>query len=294
MSRAGLGTRLFILGVGLLYASGALLAKLAYQSGSNALSIMVVRTLAALVWIVIFLRITGVPLALPPKQRWRAFAMGVVLISNTFGLYYAFEKMPAPLAILNFYLFPILVAIVQTLTGRERLSGRKLLALALAFGGLALALGTGNLQPTLPGVISATIGAVGFTTLFVLTERLFPGGDSRPRTAHMLVTANLIYLGAALLTQQFAPPQTGLGWIGFLGVCITFPLAVTGFFMIIGRVPASEAAILMNIEPLTVVAGSALLFGEDLAGIQYLGALLVLAAILLVQLPARAPRSGGR
>ncbi len=289
--RPSLGARLFVIGVGFMFGSGALLAKFAYQGGTNTLSVMVVRTIAALAWLVLFLRLTGVPVMLPPTQRWRALAIGVLLITNTFGLYYAFEHMPAPLAILNFYIFPILVALVQTLTGRERMTARKAAALVLAFGGLALALGSGTLQPTLAGVISATCGAVGFTAIFALTERLFPGGDSRPRTAHMLLTANIIFLVAAAVTHQFTLPHTPAGWVGFIGVCITFPLAVTGFFMSVGRVPASETAILMNFEPLTVLVGSALLFDERLAGFQIVGAVLVLSAIVIVQLPARPPRT---
>ena len=60
--------------------------------------------------------------------------------------------------------------------------------------------------------------------------------------------------------------------------------------MSVGRVPASETAILMNFEPLTVLAGSALLFDERLEGLQIVGAILVLTAIVIVQLPTRRQR----
>ncbi len=279
------------MGVAFMFGSGALLAKFAYGGGTNALTLMVVRTLAAMTWLILFLRFSGVSLRLPPEQRWRALAMGILLISNTFGLYYAFEHMPGPLAILTFYIYPILVTLAQSLNGREPMTLNKLLALILAFGGLTLALRGGTtLEPTLAGVISATCGAIGFTAIFILSDRIFPRGDSRPRTVHMLASANVIYLVACAVTGSFVLPASTLGWVGLVGVCITFPLAVTGFFMAVGRVPPSQSAILMNVEPLTVVLGSAIIFHENLAPLQILGALLVLAAIVIVQVPPRRRR----
>jgi drug/metabolite transporter (DMT)-like permease len=283
----GAGARVFIVLTAFCFGSGAILAKLAYLGGSNALSVMTARTLAALVWLLVLLRLSGTRLTLPAPLRKRALALGCLMCVNTFGLYNAIEHMPAPLAMLNFYIYPMIVTLVEVLSGRESLQPRKAFALVLAFSGLMLALNTGSLRPTAAGIASATIGALAFTAILVLSARLFPPGDSRPRTAHMMASAALVFVAASLGSGSFTLPHGTLGMVGFVGVCISFPLSVTGLFMSVGRIGAGQVALYMNVEPLTVIGLSALVLGQTLSGLQSTGAAMVLAALLLMQWPAR-------
>lgn len=287
VARPALGAVLFTLCVSCCFGAGAVLAKLAYNAGSNALTIVTVRTVAAFLWLVVLLSLARVPLRMPPLLRKRALVLGVLLVIQTFGLYTAVAEMAPPLALLTFCTYPMLIALVQAISGQERLTSRKLTALALAFGGLVLTLNTGSLEPTLYGIAAATVGSITFTAMLVLTPRLFPHGDSRPRTAHMSGAASAVLLAACVLTGDVALPTTTSGWIGFWGVCISFPLAITGLFMAIGKVGPSHASLLLNFEPVAVTVFSAFLLGQTLGGWQLVGGALVIGAIVLIQWPSR-------
>lgn len=287
MSRpqASVAATLFVVFVACAFAIGAVLAKLAYDAGSNAITVVSVRTLAACAWLMIAMTILRVPMSLPPPLRGRALALGVLLAANMMGMYTAIQLMPPPLAVLTFYLYPFFTMLVEAGTGRERLEPRKVIALVVAFAGLAIMLTTGSLAPTAMGVLTATLGALAFTAVLVLTGRLFPPGDSRPRTVHMTASAGVLLAAIALATGSFAAPTTPLGWIGLAGVCVSFPIAIIGLFVAVGMVGPTRTSILMNTEPVAVTVFSALILDQVLAGTQVAGGALVVGAILALQWP---------
>ncbi len=284
-TRSTLGGTLFVLGVSMCFASGAVLAKLAYNDGSNALTIVTVRTVAALIWLVVLLSLARIPLGLPRTQRMHALALGPLLVVQTLGLYAAIEHMAAPLAVLTFCTHPIFTAVVEAYAGRMRFGPRQVAALLTAFAGLVLTLNTGSLTPTAYGIVGATIGSIGFTATVVLSSRLFPHGDSRPRTAHVTASASLLFVIACLLTGGFTLPTTSIGMVGFFGVCISFPLALTGLFMAVQSVGPSRTSFLLNFEPVAVTALSAIFLGQTLSGWQLVGGAMVIGAIVLLQWP---------
>jgi drug/metabolite transporter (DMT)-like permease len=65
---------------------------------------------------------------------------------------------------------------------------------------------------------------------------------------------------------------------------------VIAFFAGLERVGPSAAAILSTLEPVVTVGLAAAAFGESLAGVQLLGAALVLSAVVVMQAPARRRR----
>jgi drug/metabolite transporter (DMT)-like permease len=278
-----LGKTFFVLGVASTFAAGAVLAKLAYMAGSNALTIVTIRTIAACIWLVIFLKLGRIPLWLPARQRYGAFGLGVLLAIQTFGLYWAIEQMAAPLALITFCTYPMLIAAVQAITGHEKLTGKRVLAIVLAFSGLVVTLNTGSLRPTYAGIAAASIGSIAFTATMLLTQRYFPPGESRPRTAHMSASASVLFLIALWLSGDFATPNTTSGWVGFYGVCISFPIAVTGLFMAMQMLGPGRASVLLNFEPVAVTILSAIVLGQSLTGLQIVGAAMVIAAIITLQ-----------
>ena len=92
-------------------------ASLAYHSGSNPLTVaagrFVLPTLALIVW----LRLKRLPLVLSGWDGWIAAALGAVTAAYTWALLSAIGALPVALAILVFYLFPLVTAIVLAICG---------------------------------------------------------------------------------------------------------------------------------------------------------------------------------
>ena len=97
-------------------------------------------------------------------------------------------------------------------------------------------------------------------------------------TAAGLVTGSL----------DFALSAEAWLWLVLIALVSTV-VAVSAFFAGLRRVGPSEAAIFSTFEPPVTVALAFVVLGERLTVLQLAGGALVLAAVVLLQMPARPP-----
>ncbi len=120
----------------------AIFGKLAYGEGANVGMLLAVRFVlaAALFWAL--LAATGALRGLRALQRrdvLTGLALGGFGYAFQAGCYFAaLERIDASLLSLVLYTFPAMVAAAAIALGRERAGARRLLALGMALGGLAL------------------------------------------------------------------------------------------------------------------------------------------------------------
>ncbi len=281
----------FVVYVAACFAMVSVCAKIAFQGGSNALSALVIRSVLTLAALIVFFAWRKVPMALPPRQRYAAWILGIIFCGNNLGMFAALETLPAPLAVLIFYTAPIMVALVEWAMGHRKMTAFSVVALLLAFCGLGLALNAGQHAINLAGAAWATFSAVCFTAVLVLSGRLFPSGDSRPRTLHMIAAASVLFVLGSTVSAGFAWPNTSLAWLGIAGVSLFYALAVTGMFAAVARVGAGRTAQILNVEPVLVVVLSYLILKDAITLTQLAGIALVLASVWALERnqPAPAP-----
>ena len=265
-------------------------ASVAYGGGSDALSVITTRTVIAALALLVFMRLRRVPIALPPRQRRIALALGVLLGLYSYGLLGAIEHIPVALAVLTFYTYPLFTGITAWLIGQERMTPVTAGALVTAFIGLALALDVTGDRLDWTGVAMAGFAAVTLSALLLLSSRLIGGGDSRPVTLHMLTTAALGYALASLLRGDFNLPETGDAWLGFAAVPVFYTFSIIGFFFAAAMIGPVRTSLFMNFEPVASMTLGFLILDQRLSATQVLGAALVIAAILVVR--RHAPPSG--
>ena len=144
-----------VLVAGATFASGSILATLSYAEGLDWLTVMWWRFLigAALAWAWVLgsPRRRRVLRAMPRRQLAIALGLGAVYTGNA-GTYYAgIETVPAALAGVLVYVYPVFVALLS-LRFATRLPGRRpWIALALAIAGVGLALGGLDLTAAVSG-----------------------------------------------------------------------------------------------------------------------------------------------
>lgn len=287
-SRPWLGYALIFL-VATSFAVNSTSAGVAYAGGSDVLSVVTTRTAIAALALFCFMRLRGVPIALPPRQRLIAFALGVPLGLYSYGLLGAIEYIPVALAVLIFYTYPLFTGIVAWLIGQERMTPVTAVALVTAFVGLALALDVTGDRLDWTGVAMAGFAGVMLTALLLLSSRLIGGGDSRPVTLHMLATAALGFALASLLRGDFNLPETGTAWLGFAAVPVFYTFSIIGFFYAASMIGPVRTSLFMNFEPVASMCFGFLLLDQRLGATQILGAALVIAAILVARRPAPPP-----
>ena len=265
------------------FAANSAFAALAYAGGSNALSVLTTRSSVAFIILYMFLAKKRVPRALPQAKRIPVLALGLVMVTSSYGLLGAVEHMPVALAVIIVYTYPILVAVSGWLSGREIFRPHLAAALFVAFGGLVLALDIGGANSTTIGVGLASIAAAGVAVLLVMNERLHDGQDSRPYTLYMLGTATTIFGLASIVSGHFAFPHTPSGWIGFVGAPLCYAFASVFLFVVLSMIGAMRTALIMNIEPVASVVLGYLLLAQKLQSFQLLGIALVVGAVIAIE-----------
>jgi drug/metabolite transporter (DMT)-like permease len=300
---------------GASFASGSIFATLSYREGLDWLTLLWWRFLigAGLAW----LWVAASPSRrrsvrrLSRRQLAITLALGAVYSGNA-GTYYAgIETIPASLAGVIVYIYPVFVAVLS-LRFATRLPGRRpWFALILAVSGIALALGgvAVDSQIAVGGVLLVLASAAIYAVWIVLSARL--SGERRDRlgsdtpadspaardaagtTAVMMTATAAAFAAMAVLAgRPLAPgsvPTAAWPYLVGIGLIASF-LAIQAFYAGARRIGAAQAALVSTVEPLFIVVLSFAVLDQRLAPIQLLGAGLILVGVIIAQ---TAPRPRG-
>lgn len=269
-----------VLSVGVCFALSNTLAGLAYTGGANPLSVSTTRYfLPALILLVILLS-TGKPVRLPRRDGLTACALGLVTAVYSWSMLAAIEVMPLSLAVLIFFLFPLITSFLVVLLGWERLRPMTIVAAIVAFLGLALALGVGGTTLNPVGIALAGVGALGLAIVSVVSSRVIRSGDARQVTLHIVGTAALTFLTVTLFRGEFLLPETTAAWWGFVGNNFLFAAAIIGYFKGIEMIGPVRTTVFSYIEPVAAAAAAFVVLGQQLAPLQLVGLLVVIGALI--------------
>ena len=138
------------------FAFSDVVLKVTLQAGADVLTISFVRGFIGLLMLLAWLRMTGRrPADFPPRARWIALGLGVVFAGNVFLLFKAIEAIEVPIAILTYFVYPLLTGIVAAATGLDRLTWRGGAAAVVALLGLALMIGAHPAALAVFGIVAA-------------------------------------------------------------------------------------------------------------------------------------------
>jgi len=213
-------------------------------------------------------------------------AASVLLLLNQVSFVYALKLGSATTVALILGTTPIFAAIVSSILGLERLTGRFWLATAVGFGGVALvALGSGgDLSSDLGGDLLAIALSISWALYSVTIAPLMRRYSPFRISAVVLLVMCVPFV--ALSSPQLAAQDYGsLGWLAWacLAFAIVGPLALTNvlWFTAIGRVGPSRATLFANIQPFVAALFAYLILSEQLHVLQVVGGFTILGGILL-------------
>ena len=274
----------------LAFAGQNAFAGLAIESGTAPLTLVTVRTAFTLCALAVLLKITGGELTLPRRDRYAAMGLGILNGVMAFFLMSAFDHIAVGLAILIFYLYPVLTGILSWATGMDRLDRSLVVGLIGGFAGLSLALEfSGDAESTLGMALAAAAAAMMAVTI-ILSTRVLRSDNSRTVTLYMHVAAAGMFAVLYAATGDMSVPATSEGWIGAIGVLILYTVAIATFFAGIARIGGVRASLVMNLEPIASIGLGFLLLGQALTLRQLVGAVIVLAAVTAVKWLKGKPR----
>ncbi len=223
------------------------------------------------------------------RDLWRLAALGVVGVAGANITYYlVIRETTVATAILLQYTAPLLVLGYGVLSRDEGFSAVKLVAALLSLAGCALALGVFDTAAIVltPLALAAGIGSiVTFAFLTVYTRKVVARMPSWTAVLYALVFASLMWAIVNppwVIARESHPAGLWPALIGFAIISVLIPHSL--FAAGLRSVVPSRAIITSTLEPIVAIASAALVLGELLTPLQILGAVTVLAAIIMLNL----------
>lgn len=280
---------LFILGAALFWGVSATVARYLITQRFDTLLLVQMRiTLSFLILLPLFLAFRPRLLRIAPGDLGGFALLGIVGVAGSnFTYYFTIQETNVATAILMQYLAPVLVLGWASFTGEERLTAVKAGAAAVSLAGCFFAIAGGDVSVVR---LSAAGLAAGLGSAFcwaftnVWLKRLVKKYDVWTCIVWSFGFASAFWL---FIRPPWAIAAAGYGadvWgvlllIAVISVLIPHSLYFNGMH----HLSASRAIITATFEPVVAIATAALFVGETLRPVQFLGAVMVVAAIALLQ-----------
>lgn len=256
----------------------------AYQGGISVTTLLLIRFIgAAAIMFLLLYRAGNLP---RPDLRilLLLLVLGAGLQNVQSQCYFSSVKyIPASLAALLLYTFPILVTILSAIVNRERIKAKAMLSISVSFAGLSLILGTSFQSLNGTGIMLALGAAVLYSIYIVLGNHV--GKDLVPLQISACISASsaigVLATGATMggLDFGFSP----LAWLPITGLILISTIgSMVFFFKGMELLGPTKSSIISMTEPVFTVVFSVLLFAERLTVMQLIGGVLVLTGSMLV------------
>jgi drug/metabolite transporter (DMT)-like permease len=223
-----------------------------------------------------------------PRGQWPRLLLSAFLNVTTWmtlmGL--ALLWLPASEAAVIAYTMPVWASLLAWLVLGERMSVTRLLALLMAFAGIAALMGGNGLDASmekLPGIVMVLVGAFAFALGTIVAKR---SPVTMPLIASSALQIGIGCVPVALAGLLFEHPRiealSPLGWalMAYMTV-IQFCVAYVCWFAALERLPASVAAIGTMAVPVIGVLASAVALHEPLGIGQIAALVFTLAGVAL-------------
>ncbi|MCR5108724.1 MAG: DMT family transporter [Lachnospiraceae bacterium] len=288
-----LGTILIIL-AGCFWGSMGLFVRKLGTEGFDSIQIVSIRvTLAALIFsLILFIKgRSGFKISFRDIPLFLGLGFGSVLFF-TVCYFTTINMMSLSTAAILLYTSPIWIMLMSVLFFHEKLTGRKLIALAAAFGGCVLISGISGGGITLTGLLVGLGSGIGYGLYSILGTIALKRYSSYTVTAYTFLFAavgSLLICRPGEMFGRFAASDHLGALILFciLTACITAVIPFLAYTLGLESVEASKAGILATIEPMVATLFGILIFKEPLTVLSGLGILMILSSVIILNVKDR-------
>ena len=267
-----------VLGSAITFGTYGVLGKWALAAGVEPFALLFWRFAAAAV---ILWLLAGLikEQALPPRMLPALAGLGVAYAAMSWAYLHTMQTAGVSYAVLLFYAYPVVVAVIERLHGRP-LRFVRVAAIVLAMTGVVL-LVHAPATPIAPLTLFIGIcAALAYGVYIFYGSGTLRGVPAMRATSVILGTTTLVMLPFAAWSGITVPDAAAAFWVTLIALCVTtVPIGLLNIGM--RKTGPAKAAILGTMEPLTAVVLAVIFLGEQLRGVQIAGAVLIAAATLL-------------
>ncbi len=273
--------------------TGATMKLVAADSPMSPLLVGFIRVAIAAPCLFLAARVASGPIRMPAAgDRWRLLVAGVSMGSYQVCYFWGVAKTSVAVgALIAICSAPLLIVLLAALVLRERVTGTTAGALLAGVTGASLLTLGPHGAAALPagfvvGVLLALGAGLSYAVYAVVVKDVVTRLPPLPIAALTFVIAALV-LTPALATEHVAAGPAGWALLAYLGLV---PTALAYILYVIGMrtTPVAVSGVLSLVEPLTATLIGVAFFGDRLGVPGTAGALLLLGAVGVLTLRARA------
>ena len=281
MSRLGF---LIVTLTAFLVSLSSIFSRFAYDGGANPQTLVLFRFLLFCFLYLLVVSITSKPIRLPGHKRFYVYLAGGFYTLGSGSLLASMFFLPVSLAIVIFYTYPIITLAGEKILAREMPRPLEIGCFILAFLGLILALkiDANSANPT--GIGLAIMASLGMSASYLVSEKKLIEIAPFLLTFHLALTGLVIMALYIIFTNSFNPGRLISSNLSFVFLAsLSFATAFFCMFKGINLIGAVNTAMILNLEPVFTIGLAFAFLNESLSGSQFIGAALVLLAIIIVQ-----------
>jgi drug/metabolite transporter (DMT)-like permease len=280
---------LYVVLAAVLWASSGSAAKFLFQSGVSPFQLIQLRTtISAALLFLCLLVVRRSLLKIERKDLLDLFLLGIALAATQFTYLFAISRINVATAILLQYQAPVLIAGHALLFKHRRLSPFTVAALLGSITGCYFMVGAYNLDIlslNRQGIMAGLASAFAFALYAVRSEHSMRSNSPWTVVFYALLAAAAIWNTLEPPLAAFAVIYGTVSWWWILFICVFGTILPFGLYNEgINLIRPTRASITATLEP--VIAGiiSFFLLGEIMEAVQVVGAGLVIASILILQI----------
>lgn len=288
-----------ILAAGCLWGFMGLFRRYMGELGFSASNLIVLRCGVAALSFALVLLFTGpAQFRIRLRDAWCFLGSGIVsLLFFTFCYFQAMNYMSLSAAAILLYTAPAIVTLLSALLFKERLTGLKLAAVALAFLGCALVsgLGSGDMALSTAGILYGLGSGFGYAMYSIFARCALQRGYSSNTinfySCLLAAIGAMLIWGADGLYESVTASGTSLALALGAGILTCFLPYLLYTYGLTGM-ETGRASIMASVEPVVATLVGAVVFRESMSALAYAGVVLVLSAVVLLNVRRRGAEGG--
>ncbi|WP_088040771.1 DMT family transporter [Bacillus sp. EAC] len=218
------------------------------------------------------------------KQLALFLLLGGVLYTLQSSFYFSSVKyIPASLAALLLYLYPVFVSILSFFVNKEKLTKTIILSIFISLVGIMFVLGSPTENPNIIGISLALAAAVVYSIYIIVGGRVTLQLPPIVTCAYITLFAAISFLIVGVSTNSLHVHFSLVGWLAILSISIiSSVISMLSFFAGIKLIGPTKGSILSMIEPVITILFSTILFNERMNLLQLFGGTVVLVGAFIV------------
>jgi DME family drug/metabolite transporter len=231
-------------------------------------------------------------LRVPASDLRQIFLIGVLGVAASNYFYYlAIQKTNVATAIIVQYTAPVWVLLYTVARGLQRPTLQRVAAVGLALTGIALVIGlvgSAGFRMNTLGVLAALLAAFSFAFYNIGGHHVLTRHNRWIVLLYTTGSASMFWLLVNPPWKIIAAHYSGEQWVFLLLFSLLSVLAPFSlYFAGLQHLEPTRAVVVSCLEPVFSIVIAAVALGEVMRPLQVLGIVIVLAAIIVVQLPDR-------